>query len=71
MEARYQLMEKRDTAVLGYGHADIVDGEDKIVESTADYTRFVGKLPDGNAREMLLKVLSPISSTIFYRRSAA
>ncbi len=70
IEARLKLMEARDSAVLGYGHAYLVGEDGKPFDSTADHTDSWGSYPDGNAREMLMKGIAPISSTIFYRRSA-
>lgn len=70
IESRLKLMELRDSAVLGYGHAFLVDEKGEPFDSTADHTDSWGNYPDGNAREMLLKGIAPISSTIFYRRSA-
>ncbi len=70
IEARVKVMEQRSEAVLGYGHAFLIDEEGKAFDSTANYTDSWGNYPDGNGREMLLKGIAPISSTIFYRRSA-
>ncbi len=70
IEARLKMMEARESAVLGYGHAYLVGEDGKPFDSTADHTESWGNYPDGNAREMLLKGIAPISSTIFYRRSA-
>lgn len=70
IEARLKMMESREKAVLGYGHANIVDEKGRTLKSTADYTSSWANYPDGNAREMLKKGHAPISSTVFYRRSA-
>ena len=70
LESRVDMMEKRPEAVLGYGHAFLIDEKDEVFDSTANYTSSWGNYPDGNARQMLLSGISPISSTIFYRRSA-
>ena len=69
LDQRFRVMEERSDAVLAYGHAYIIDSDDKVIDSTADYTDSWADYPDGNARAMLLKGISPISSTIFYRRS--
>ena len=70
IEARTALLDTRDTAVLGYGHAFLVNEHGKTFDSTLEYSNSWGKYPDGNAREMLLRGNAPISSTIVYRRSA-
>ena len=67
---RAALLEKRETAVLGYGHAFFVDETDEIIDCTADYEKVWANYPDGDARPMLLKGIAPVSSTIFYRRAA-
>lgn len=68
-EARVALMDDRPNAVIGYGHAFFVDDDGRIFDSTEKYENDWGAYPDGDAREMLLLGISPISSTIFYRRS--
>ncbi len=70
MSERAALLEKRETAVLGYGHAFFVDETDEIIDCTADYGKVWANYPDGDARPMLLKGIAPVSSTIFYRRAA-
>ena len=70
LAARVAMMNKRDEAVICYGHAYLIDDKDEVFDSTANYTSSWGNYPDGNAREMLLNGISPISSTVFYRRSA-
>jgi glycosyltransferase involved in cell wall biosynthesis len=70
LESRSRLMEKRDNAVLGYGHAFLVDDLDNIIDRTEDYRDDWANYPDGNPREMLLNGVSPVSSTVFYRLSA-
>jgi alpha-1,3-rhamnosyltransferase len=67
---RTKLLEKRESAVLAYGHAFLINEKDEIFDSTANYTDDWANYPDGDAHEMLLNGISPISSTIFYRRSA-
>jgi alpha-1,3-rhamnosyltransferase len=66
LEARVGLLTKRSTAVLAYGHAYIVDEDNAIVDSTADWARYA----DGDAREMLLQTTAPMSPTVVYRRDA-
>ncbi len=66
---RANLLERRETAVLGYGHAFFVNEKDEIIDCTADYKKNWANYPDGDARPMLVKGIAPVSSTIFYRRS--
>lgn len=67
---RTKLLEKRDSAVLAYGHAYFLDENDEIIDRTVDYKENWANYPDGDARPMLVKGIAPVSSTIFYRRSA-
>lgn len=66
---RVKLMERRDRAVLAFGHAHLIDGAGHIFDSTANYTDSWADYRDGDARPMLLKGHAPISSTVFYRRA--
>jgi alpha-1,3-rhamnosyltransferase len=68
LEKRKQLLDSRDDAVLGYGHAYLVDENDSIIESTEDWKNF--SFPDGDPRPMLYSGTAPVSSTVVYRRSA-
>jgi len=70
LEERSRLMESRENAVLGYGHAFLVDESDNIIDRTENYREDWANYPDGNPREMLLKGVSPVSSTVLYRLSA-
>lgn len=70
LEERAKLLERRNEAVLGYGHAFFIDDHDVIFDSTADYRENWANYPDGNAFSMLLRGIAPVSSTVFYRRSA-
>jgi len=70
LESRSRLLDERATAVLGYGHASLVDPDGKVFDSTAAHTDDWANYPDGNARSMLLAGMAPISSTVFYRRTA-
>ncbi len=69
-EERVKLLDRRDSAVLGYGHAFLINGKGEIFDSTTNYTDDWANYPDGDVREMLLQGIAPISSTIFYRRAA-
>lgn len=66
LEARVRLLEARSEAVLAYGHAYLIDEENRIVDSTADWAEYV----DGDVREMLLETTAPMSPTVMYRRDA-
>lgn len=68
--ARVKLMENRDGAVLGFGHAFLIDGAGRIFDSTENYADSWADYSDGDARPMLLKGHAPISSTVIYRRAA-
>lgn len=70
LEERFKLLETRENAVLGYGHAIFMDEKDRIFYSTADATETWADHPDGDARPMLLQGIAPVSSTVFYCRSA-
>ncbi|MGB7209482.1 MAG: glycosyltransferase family 2 protein [Pyrinomonadaceae bacterium] len=69
LQERARLLDSRENAVLGYGHAFFVDGKGEIFDSTAEHKENWANYPDGNAREMLLEGIAPVSSTVFYRRS--
>ena len=69
-EARARLMEKRPEAVLGFGHAYLIDETGETFGCTAETDEEWAKYPDGNPRRMLLNGVSPVSSTVFYRRAA-
>jgi alpha-1,3-rhamnosyltransferase len=66
LSARIQLLNSRPTAVLGYGHAHLIDENNNIIDSTADWATYA----DGNARNMLLQTTAPMSPTVVYRRTA-
>ena len=64
LQARVSLLESRRDAVLGYGHAFLVDKQNAIVDCTADWANYA----DGDARAMLLETTAPMSPTVLYRR---
>ncbi|HEX5707902.1 MAG TPA: glycosyltransferase [Pyrinomonadaceae bacterium] len=66
LEARVRVLEERARAVLAYGNAYSIDAESRIVDSSAEWARYV----DGDVRRMLLGVLAPLSPTVLYRRAA-
>lgn len=68
LEARLKLLESRPKAVLGYGHSYLIDEETQIFDCTADWAKEI--YLDGDTRSMLYAGYAPISSSVFYRRSA-
>jgi alpha-1,3-rhamnosyltransferase len=64
LQKRVSLLESRPDAVLAYGHAYLIDEQNAIVDSTADWARYA----DGDVREMLLQTTAPMSPTVLYRR---
>jgi alpha-1,3-rhamnosyltransferase len=70
LEERRQMLERRPAAALGYGHAFYVDEEDRVFDWTVVTEGEIEPYSDGDVKEMLMRVTAPISSTVFYRRSA-
>lgn len=68
LATRLSTLDDRPNAVLGYGHGYLIDDDDNIFESTADWRNF--RFPDGDPRPMLYMGTAPLSSTVVYRRSA-
>lgn len=66
LKARAELLDDRPAAVLAYGHAYFVDEENRVVDCTADWANYV----DGDARQMLLSTIAPMSPTVVYHREA-
>jgi alpha-1,3-rhamnosyltransferase len=66
LEARVEVLEARERAVLAYGNAYSIDAADRIIDNTADWARY----RDGSVRLMLLETLAPLSPTVVYRRAA-
>jgi hypothetical protein len=60
------VLEERPRAVLAYGHAYLVDAQSSVVDCTRDWATYA----DGDAREMLLQTIAPMSPTVVYRREA-
>ncbi len=63
---RAKLLDGRETAILGYGHAFTIDAEENIIDSSSEW----GQFPDGNPRPMLWRGSAPFSPTVFYRLTA-
>ena len=66
LAARVELLSRRQNAVLAYGHAYLIDAQNNIVDSSADWADYT----DGDARSMLLRTTAPMSPTVVYRREA-
>jgi alpha-1,3-rhamnosyltransferase len=67
LAARVAVLESRSTAVLAYGHAFLIDEENRIVDCTLDWAHY----SDGDARAMLLQEnIAPMSPTVLHRRAA-
>lgn len=68
LAARIALLDANPSAVLGYGHAFLLDENDNIIESSETWQR--AGYRDGDARPMLYRGIAPVSSTVCYRRAA-
>lgn len=66
LQARVALLESRPEAVLGYGHAYVIDEGARIIDCTVDWAKY----SDGNAQQMLLHYAVPLSPAVMYRRDA-
>lgn len=66
LRRRIELMERQPDAAMCFGHAFLIDENDRILESSADWNVYRA----GNDRRMLLQGIAPVSSTVLYRRSA-
>lgn len=66
LEARTVLLTSRSAAVLAYGHAYLIDEENRIVDSTSHWANYA----DGDVRDMLLQTIAPMSPTVLYRRDS-
>ncbi|HEX8118884.1 MAG TPA: glycosyltransferase, partial [Pyrinomonadaceae bacterium] len=67
LEARVSMLRERPRAVLAYGHAYLIDAQDKVIDCTLDWAHY----REGDARAMLLEeTYAPMSPTVVYRRAA-
>lgn len=66
LRARVETLAARPRAALAYGNAYSIDAADRIIDCTTDWARY----RDGDARQMLLETLAPLSPTVLYRRDA-
>jgi len=69
-ETSAEVLDRREKAGFGFGYSFLIDENDEIFGNTADVAEDWAKYPDGNPSEMLLNGVSPVSSTVFYRRAA-
>lgn len=66
LDHRVRLLQSRREAVLAYGHAYLIDENNRIVDCTADWAQYA----DSNVRQMLMNAIAPMSPTVLYRRTA-
>src|SRR4051812_34297210 len=67
LAARVRTLNERAHAVLAYGHAFLIDEQERIIDCTADWANYA----DGDARTMLwAETIAPMSPTVLHRRSA-
>src|SRR5688572_12140847 len=64
LESRSALLDNRPEAVLAYGHSFLIDEQDRIFDSTANWSDYT----DGRATSMLLHPIIPASASVLYRR---
>jgi alpha-1,3-rhamnosyltransferase len=67
LRERARLLAARPRAALAYGHAYLIDAENRVVDRTEDWG---AAYADGDARPMLLRTTAPLSPTVVYRRAA-
>src|SRR5437867_1217260 len=66
LAARVAMLYGRPQAALGYGHAYLIDADNRIIDCTRDWANYT----DGNVRTMLLQeTIAPMSPTVLYHRS--
>ena len=65
LQQQIDLLDSRPDAVLAFGHAYLIDGEDNIIDSTANWTDFA----DGDMLGCLLRGQIFSSPGVVYRRS--
>jgi len=63
---RTTLLQRRPGAVLGYGHAYLIDERNNIIDCTSHWADYL----DGNVQNMLLRTTAPMSPTVLYDREA-
>lgn len=65
LEKRVRLLASRPEAILAFGHAFLIDEEDQIFDSTANWTEYT----DGDMLPLLLRGIVFPSSSVVYRRA--
>ena len=66
LEARMARLRSRQTAVLAYGNAYLIDKQNKVVDCTGDWAHY----KDGDVRSMLMQTTAPMSPTVLYKRES-
>ena len=66
LDEQTRLLSKRPNAVLAFSHAYLVDENDQVFDSTAEWTDFA----DGDLRPLLMQGTIFSSPGVLYRRSA-
>lgn len=66
LEERIRLLQSRPAAVLAFGHAFLIDENEQIIDSTANWTPFA----DGDMLPLLLRGQIFSSPSVVYRRAA-
>lgn len=66
LEQRVKLLDARENAALAFGHAFLIDEQDRIIDMTKNWTEYA----DGNVLEFLLRGLVFPSASVVYRRAA-
>src|SRR5687768_1242504 len=66
LESRVDTLRDRPAAQLVYGNAFSIDEAGTIIDSTTEWAAYT----DGDARQMLMTTLAPLSPTVMYRRQA-
>jgi alpha-1,3-rhamnosyltransferase len=64
LKARMDLLQSRPNAILAYGHCYLIDEQNRIIDSTAEWANYA----DGDARAMLVATTAPMSPTVLYVR---
>jgi Glycosyltransferases involved in cell wall biogenesis len=66
LERRIDLLDARPEAVLAFGHAFLIDGDDDVIDTTKDWSDF----GNGNVLPLLLEGTIFSSPSVVYRRDA-
>jgi len=66
LAARAEMLAARPDAVLAYGHALVIDNDDRVIDCSLNWPN--ADFLDGDARQMVLRGKSLMSPTVVYRR---